>query len=119
MSVLQILSISLGAILLAFVIEAIRRHHLNARYSLLWLAAGVALLTFSLYRSLLDWVAPRLGVAYPPSLMFLVVFVFLLCIVLHYSLVLSAHREAIRMLAQSVALLERALEEQQSPSRHP
>ena len=111
MHVLEILAVAVGLALTIFVIEAIRRHHLNARYSLLWLAAGLSLLTFSLHRPLLDWAAPRLGVAYPPSLLFMVVSVLLLCIVLHYSLVLSSHRESIRRLAQAVALLERALEE--------
>lgn len=115
MTILPLLSVFVGAVLIIFVIEAIRRRHLNARYSLLWLAAGAALVTFSLYRPLLDWIAPKLGVAYPPSLMFLVIFVFLLGIVLHYSLVLSSHRESIRKLAQSIALLERALEEHRPP----
>ena len=116
---LSLLSVGVGLILLVFVIEAIRRQHLNARYSLLWLAAGTALVTFSSYRRLLDWVAPRLGIAYPPSLLFLVMFVFLLGIVLHYSLVLSSHRESIRRLAQAIALLERALEEHRPPPHQP
>jgi hypothetical protein len=119
MTILPLLSVIVGAVLIIFVVESIRRRHLNARYSLLWLAAGTALVTFSLYRPLLDRVAPRLGVAYPPSLVFLVIFVFLLGIVLHYSLVLSSHRESIRRLAQAVALLERALEEHRLPGHQP
>jgi hypothetical protein len=34
---------------------------------------------------------------------------FLLAIVLHYSLVISSHRDSIRRLTQMVALLERSL----------
>ncbi len=117
MYILEVLSVTVGLLLIIFVIEAIRRHHLNVRYSLLWLGAGFALATFSFYRPLLDWAAPRLGVSYPPSLLFLVVAVLLLCIVLHYSLVISSHRESIRRLAQAVSLLERALEEQRLGNR--
>jgi len=117
MHILELLAATVGLILTIFVVEAIRRHHLNARYSLLWLAAGFSLLSFSLYRPVLDWIAPRLGVAYPPSLLFMVVSVLLLCIVLHYSLVLSSHRDSIRRLTQAVALLERALEEHRLATR--
>jgi hypothetical protein len=97
--------------LLLFVIEAIRRTSLNVRYAILWLGAGGVLLIFSVYRPLLDWVARLLGVSYPPSLLFGLAFLFLLAIVLHYSLVISSHRDSIRRLTQTIALLERALEE--------
>ena len=119
MYVLQIVAVAVSLGLMIFVVEAMRRNRLNARYSILWLGAGVVLLSLSLYRPLLDWIALGLGVSYPPSLLFLVAFLFLLVIVLHYSLVISSHRDSIRRLAQSVALLERALEEQRPVVRVP
>ncbi len=114
MYVLQILAVTACLMLIIFVLEGIRRYQLNARYSILWLGAGAVLLVLSVFRPLLDWVAMALGVSYPPSLLFMVAFLFLLTIVLHYSLVISSHRDSIRRLAQSVALLERALEEQRA-----
>jgi len=113
MHVLDIVAISASFVLVLFVIEAIRRSHLNARYAILWLGAGGVLLLFSIYRPLLHWSAELLGISYPPSLLFGLAFLFLLVIVLHYSLVISSHRNSIRRLAQTVALLERALEDQQ------
>ncbi len=112
MHLLQVLAVTASSTLLVFVVEAVRRSKLNSRYAILWLGAGVVLLGLSIYRPLLDWVARALGVSYPPSLLFLVAFLFLLSIVLHYSLVISSHRDSIRRLGQAVALLERALEEQ-------
>ena len=112
MQILDVLSITASIVLVLFVIEAIRRSHLNVRYAILWLGAGGALLVMSLYRPLLHWVAWLLGVSYPPSLLFGLAFLFLLVIMLHYSLVISSHRDSIRRLAQTIALLERALEEQ-------
>jgi hypothetical protein len=112
MHVLDIVAISASLVLVLFVVEAIRRSHLNARYAILWLGAGGVLLIFSLYRPLLDWSAEILGISYPPSLLFGLAFLFLLMIVLHYSLVISSHRDSIRRLAQTVALLERALQKQ-------
>ena len=70
MQVLDIVAISASFALVLFVIEAIRRSHLNARYAITWLGAGGVLLIFSLYRPLLDLVARLLGVSYPPSLLF-------------------------------------------------
>jgi len=111
MHVLQTLAILFCVALMAFVIETTRRSHLKERYALLWLGAGAVLLVLAIYRPLLDWIALSLHVSYPPSLLFLIAFLFLLAIVLHYSLVLSAQRDAIRQLGQSVALLQCALEQ--------
>ena len=110
MLALQILAITFTLALIGFVVFTIRRSLLNARYALIWLAASVILLVVSIFRPMLDWVALSLGVAYPPSLLFLVAFVFLLMIVLHYSLVISSHRDSIRRLGQAVARLEREIE---------
>jgi hypothetical protein len=110
-SLLQILAVAFNLVLIGIVLEAIRRDLLNARYAVLWLGAGFVLLVLSLHRPFLDWIALRLGVAYPPSFLFLVAFVFLLVIVLHYSLVISSHRDSIRRLGQAVARLEQILEQ--------
>lgn len=107
---LEAVALAVGALLMAFVLEAMRRSSLNARYAVLWLGAGAVLLALSVYRPLLDYIARSVGIGYPPSLLFLVAFVFLLFIVLHYSLVLSSHRDSIRRLAQTVALLQHELE---------
>jgi len=112
MQLLQFLSILFSILLILFVLETTRRGVLKERYALLWLGAGSVLLVLSFYRPLLDSIALALGVSYPPSLLFLVAFVFLLAIVLHYSLVISSHRDSIRRLTQRLALLERELEEQ-------
>ncbi|MGH7789895.1 MAG: DUF2304 domain-containing protein [Candidatus Binatia bacterium] len=112
MHMLDLVAITVSVILILFVVEAIRRSHLNARYAILWLGAGGALLGLSLYRPLLHALARLLGIDYPPSLLFGIAFLFLLVIMLHYSLVISSHRDSIRRLAQTIALLERELEEQ-------
>jgi hypothetical protein len=118
---LESVALAVGVLLMAFVLGAIRRNSLNVRYAILWVGAGFVLLTLSMYRPLLDFLATAVGIRYPPSLLFLVAFVFLLFIVLHYSLVLSSHRDSIRRLAQAVALLEQEIAQQKrdSPSSQP
>lgn len=112
---LEILALSMGLLLMTFVIGAMRRSSLNPRYAILWLGAGFVLIALSIYRPLLDYVAEAIGISYPPSLLFLVAFVFLLFIVLHYSLVLSSHRDSIRRLTQTVAMLEQELNDRKAP----
>ena len=92
-------------LLLAFVVEAIRRGRLKERYALLWLSAGGVMLLLAAWRSLLDRIAVFLGVLYGPSLLFLVALLFLLAILLHFSLVISEHRDKMRRLTQHLALL--------------
>ncbi len=107
----QILSV-LGALtLFGVVIDFIRRGVLKEKYSVLWLASSVAIIVLALRKSLLDRIAGLLGVAYPPSLLFLVAFVFVLLILLHFSVVISILHEKNKALAQDLALLKDALRE--------
>ena len=89
----------------AFVLEAIRRGRLKERYALLWLGAAGVMLVLSAWRGLLDYVAVLLGVQYGPSLLFLAAVLFLFVILLHFSLVISEHRDKTSRLTQHLALL--------------
>lgn len=111
---MQIISIILSALLFLFVIELVRKGLLKERYSLLWLASTFALLVLSLWKGLLDKIAAFLGVFYPPSLLFLMAFIFLLLIVLHFSIVISIMSDKNRKLAQEIGLLKLKIEEIES-----
>jgi hypothetical protein len=111
MDLLKILAVVGSVALLVVVVELIRRGRLKERYSLLWLLAGGLLLFLSLSRGILDSLARLFGIFYPPSLLFLLAFFFLLLITLHYSVALSGLAEKNKQLAQEVALLRREIEE--------
>jgi hypothetical protein len=108
---IKVLAILGSGSLLIVVIELIRRGRLKEKYSLLWLFAGCILLVFSMSRDLLEYVSRLLGVYYPPSLLFLLAFLFLLLITLHFSVVLSGLSEQNKQLAQELALLRQDMEE--------
>ena len=111
MDIVKVLAIAGSAILLLLVLELIRRGRLKERYSLLWLFSSLVLLILSLSRSLLEYFSRLIGIFYPPSLLFLIAFVFLLLITLHFSSVISGLSEKNKRLAQDIALLRKALEE--------
>jgi len=111
MYLFQVFSIIGALVLFAVVIDFIRRGLLKEKYSVLWLAAAVLVMLLSIKRGLLDYVAGAIGVAYPPTLLFLVAFLFVLLILLHFSVVISISYERNKVLSQEIALLRRSLEE--------
>lgn len=111
MDIVKILAIAGSATLLLLVFELIRRGRLKERYALLWLFSGLVLLILSLSRSLLEYFSRLVGIFYPPSLLFLIAFIFLLLITLHFSAVISGLSEQNKRLAQEIALLRQSLDE--------
>ncbi len=98
-------------ILLAVIFELIRSRRLQERYALLWLATGGVILFFALWRGALGRFSDLVGIAYPPSALFVVASFFILVVLLHYSTVISELSERNLALAQRLALLEQQLKE--------
>ncbi len=111
MDLLKLLAIAGSVFVMIVVIELIRRGRLKERYSLLWLLAGGILLVFSSSRTMLESISRVLGIFYPPSFLFLLAFVFLLLITLHFSVVISGLSEKNKQLAQELALLRQEMRE--------
>src|SRR5687768_15812858 len=100
----QVVAIVGSIVLLAIVLELVRRRRLFERYALLWLLSTLVLLLLSAWGGLLDTVADALGVSYPPSALFLFAFGFVLILLLHFSVVISRLSDQTKVLAQRVAL---------------
>jgi hypothetical protein len=110
------LRVSLLAALAAFVLvvvilELIRRRRLQERYAFLWLVTAVTMFVLALWRDALGELADLAGIAYPPSLLFVLAALFILAVLLHYSTVISRLSDQNKILAQRVALLESRLSE--------
>ena len=96
-------------LVLGVIVELIRRHRLQERYALLWIVTGGVMLVLAIWRRGLDAFSDLIGVAYPPSALFMVAGLFVLVVLLHFSTVLSRLSEQNRTLAQRLALLEEKL----------
>jgi hypothetical protein len=116
MDVLKIMAIVGCGLGLILIVELIRRGRLKEKYSLLWLFAGTILLIFSSSRGLLEYASSLVGIYYPPSFLFLLAFLFLLLITLHFSSVISGLSEKNKRLAQELALLRQEMAERMIPS---
>ena len=100
-----------GVVLMLVILRLVRRRQLRAKYSLLWLAVGVAFVVLGVSPGLLDWAAHRTGVAYAPDLLFLVGTLFLVLVVMHLSWEVSRLEDRSKILAEEVALMRAELRE--------
>jgi|SRR5208282_3091850 len=106
MGIIQIIAITVSLFIFIIVIELIRRSHLKERYSLIWLSATILLIVFSVWRKLLDFLALRIGIFYPPSFLFLIAIAFLVLLLLHFSVIVSSLSENNKRLAQELGILQ-------------
>ncbi len=107
-----------AALLLLVIFELIRSRRLQERYAILWLVTGMAILVLAVWRDGLGLLSGLVGIAYPPSALFVLASVFILVVLLHYSTVISKLSDQNRILAQRVALLQNRLDEAER-DRHP
>jgi hypothetical protein len=99
-----------GAIwLLLVVIELVRRRRLGERYALLWLLTGAVVLLLAAWPAALERFADAVGIAYPPTALFVVAGGFVLLVLLHYATVISSLTERNVRLAQRLAMIEERL----------
>lgn len=106
---IQLITGAITIVLLLIVLELVRRRRLLERYALLWLFSTVVLLVLAVWRGLLDDVAQRIGVAYPPNALFVIALFFVLVLLLHFSVAISRLSDQSKILAQRIAMLEELL----------
>ena len=103
----QIIVGMLSIFLLWTTFELIRKNKLREEYAILWLFSGIAVLVFSLWPEFLlsQFFAKITGIFYLSAVV-VIAFLFLLLIVLHFSVVISKLTNQNKELAQRHALLE-------------
>jgi len=94
-----------GGVLLLLTFELIRKRRLREEYSVLWILTAVGILVSGIYPRALEWVAMRITL-HPAVLMTFLCVLFLMAILLHYSVVISKHSEREKGLTQELALLK-------------
>jgi len=95
----------LVALSIIAIVALVRRRHLKAKYSLLWLSLGAVMVVIAAVPGLLDWTADRLGIWYQPTLLILLGLALLLLIAVHFSYELTRSENRTRELAEQLALL--------------
>lgn len=87
----------------------IRSRRLQERFAILWIVTAVGVVVLGIWTDALDLLARAVGIAYPPSALFLLVSAFVVLVLLHAGVVLSRLSEQNQTLAQRVATLDERL----------
>lgn len=95
---------------LVVTLESIRRTHLQERYALLWVSTGIVILLCATFTSVLDFFCALFGLQYV-TFVVAIIFSFLLLVVFHFSIALSALTDDRSRLAQRCAQLDARLGE--------
>ena len=111
--------IILAVIICGLIFELIRRKRLMERYAILWLMAGLTVLVLALWKGLLTTLAHAAGISYLPSALFAVAFLFVLVMLVHFSMTISRLADQNTMLAQRLALLQQSLEQERAGAGDP
>jgi len=93
------------------IIELVRRRKLREEYSWLWILTVSTILLLTVWFDLLRWITFLIGAIIPSSTIFMLAFLFLIFISLHFSVVISKLTNRNIELSQRYALLELDLNE--------
>ncbi len=116
----EIIVVSL--VMCALIFELIRRKRLMERYAILWLLAGVTVVVLSVGQDLLVKLTHAAGISYAPSAVFAIAFLFVLAMLVQFSMTISRLSDQNTALAQRLALLQQRLEQgegSEPPGSHP
>jgi hypothetical protein len=102
--------ITVAVVIFLLIFELVRRKHLMERYAILWLAAAATVLVLSVWTSLLARLSHAAGISYLPSGLFAITFLFVLVMLVHFSMTISRLSHQNTALAQRMALLQQHLE---------
>jgi hypothetical protein len=105
--------------LVVLVLELIRRRRLMERYAIVWLAAVFALLGLAVSTDVLESFSNLLGIAYPPTALFVVAFAFIALLLLHFSTAVSRLTDQVKILAQEHALMDKRLRDAEHAGGQP
>lgn len=100
----------LAALVLAAIFWLLRRDRLPVMHALWWLVVAALIAVLGLFPRLIDQAAALVGVAYPPSLLFVVAILVLLVKLLLEDGDVSRDRQRLLRLGQQVAMLQEELE---------
>lgn len=101
----RVIAVAGSLFILGLIIELVRRRRLKEEYSLLWILTALVLLLFSLWYELLLEVTSLIGAVLPSSTLFFFGLMFVLLMLLHFSVRVSQLERQMTALVQEIGLL--------------
>ena len=98
--------ILIGIILIVYIISIVIKGKFNIVESIFWILGSFAILIFSIFPKIIDSLARLLNIDYPPSLLFLLVSVFLLFINFRNTQKIAKLTDIVNYLGEEIAILK-------------
>ncbi len=106
----KVIFLVVAIVLLATILDLVRRRRLRVEHSWLWIASGVTIIVLILRYDLLIALTRLVGAVVPTSTLFLLSTLYLAVLSLDYAVRLSSLRWEVKALAQELALLRERCE---------
>ncbi len=103
-----------AVLFMIYMIVEIRKEKLSIKESFWWMMSSLLMLILALFPYSIDWLAEKLGIDYPPSLLFVICIVFLLFINFRNSKRISEQQIKIIDLAQNISLLKERIKDDEN-----
>jgi len=101
----------LGLLVGGVIIHLLRRGHLHIMHSIWWFIVGLICIFLGIFPCIINWIAPILGVNYPPNIILITGICFFLIKLLNMDIHRSEQEMRIQILTERIALLEIELNE--------
>jgi len=107
---LRIIMLVIIVILFVFFVSMLRKQKLDMKYCLVWIIGLLGIFVLCIFPGILDSISDLLGIGTPVFTLFMVCIVFLTCICISLTIVVSRLSDRLRKLTQNIALQERERE---------
>ena len=104
-------SMAIGLVVALVILILVRRDRLHASYAVWWLLLAGAILILAIVPGIIDHVARKVGVNYPPIFVVVVGVLLIFVKMLTMDIARSRQERKLRRLAQRLAILEGSAEE--------
>ncbi len=101
----RVLAIAGCLVLLALIVDLVRRRRMKEEYSVLWVLTAVVLLVMAAWYQLLGWITRQIGGVALSSTLFFMGLLFVFGMLLHFSIRVSALERRLTALVQEIGLL--------------
>lgn len=91
--------------MLVLVFELVRRRRLKEEYSVLWIVTALILLLLSSWYGLLEWITHAMGAVLPTSTLFFAGLMFVIAMLLHFSVRVSQLERTVTTLVQELGII--------------
>lgn len=98
--------IILSVLFIIYILKSIRKEHFSIKESFAWVIGCIIMLILSIFPKSIDFIAKKIGVSYPPSLLFVLCILFLVFMNFRNSKKIAIQNEKIITLAEEIAILK-------------